>query len=379
MATAIICEFNPFHNGHKYLVQTAKKLTGENVIAIMSGAYTQRGEIAITDKYSRAKTALENGADLVLELPTVYAVSNAQRFATCGVEIARSFSCVNSLSFGCENDNKELLLTASNALENDEVKAVIKAEMEKGSYFPRAAETAVRQVFSDGVADVYKKPNNILAMEYIKALNGSHIEPLPIKRIAVEHDSKDINNKFASASKIREMLRDNQKIDNLVPKAPDKITYPQKLETAILYKLRSMSVDDFALLPDVGEGLENRIYTAVNSYNSVEEIIDGIKTKRYTHSRIRRIITSAFLGITEELQNTPIEYVRVLGFTKNGADLLKTCKINIVTSANDGIKLGGNTEKLLKKDIYATDVSALAYDPTMKKGMDYITPIIKIL
>ena len=124
MAVAVVSEFNPFHNGHKYLLETAKNKTGEGIIAVMSGSFTQRGEVAVTDKFSRARTALENGADLVIELPTVYAVSNAQRFAKCGVEISKAFDCVNFLAFGCENDNIELLQKACNALDNENVKTI---------------------------------------------------------------------------------------------------------------------------------------------------------------------------------------------------------------------------------------------------------------
>lgn len=378
MATAIVCEFNPFHNGHKYLIQTAKKLTKECVIAIMSGSFTQRGEIAITDKFSRTKVALENGVDLVVELPTAFSVANAEKFACGAVNIARSFDCVSSLSFGCETDDKELLLKSSRAINNEEVRLFLKSEMDKGGYYPSALEFAVRRVFGNETADVYKKPNNILAMEYLKAMQGSGLDFVPIKRTAVAHDSNLINGNFASASKIRELLRNGNSAQKFVPSVPEEITYPSKLETAILYRLRSMGVEDFACLPDVGEGLENRIFSAVNNYNSVKEIIDSIKTKRYTHSRIRRIITCAFLGITEELQNTPAEYVRVLGFTSDGAKLLKHCKFDIVTSVACGLKLNKNTAAHLEKDIYATDISALAYENIRKKGMDYTTPIVKV-
>ncbi len=378
MATAVICEFNPFHNGHKYLLKNAKKITGEPLIAIMSGSFTQRGEVAITDKFFRAKTALENGADLVLELPTAFAVSNAQRFALGGTQIAKAFDCVNALAFGCESESADLLLSASKALDDDRVKALLKEEMKSGNYYPRAVENAVRAVFGDETADVLTSPNNILAVEYIRNLENSDVKPLPILRTGTDHDSEVTVGEFASASQVRKILRAGGSAESFVPSVPENITYPELLERAVIYKLRSMQAEDFANLPDVGEGLENRIVRAVGEYNSLEEIINSIKTKRYTHARIRRIITCAFLRITEEIQNTPIEYARVLGFTKAGASLLKSCKIEVVTSVSDALKKGGNIQKLLKADILATDISMLAYKNINRCGSDYTTPVIKL-
>ncbi len=378
MAVAVISEFNPFHNGHKYLLEKAKALTGEPVIAVMSGSFTQRGEVAIESKFKRAETALKNGADLVVELPTVYAVANAQRFAWCGVEIAKSFDCVNYLAFGCESDDLRMLINAAEAIEDDKVKRVIAEEMSNGNYYPRAVEKAVREVFGAETADMVSTPNNILAVEYLRNLRNSNIKPLPIKRVGAEHDSKEVSGEFASASQIRSLLRNSENAEKYLPVVPESITYPENLERAILYKLRSMEAEDFKKLPDVNEGLENRIINAVKRYNSVKEIIDEIKTKRYTHARIRRIITCAFLDITEELQNTPVEYVRILGFNKVGAELIRTCKLEVVTSVAKAMKSSENIVKLLKKDVFSTDMSAIAYDKIKDKGSDYTTPVVKL-
>lgn len=378
MAVAVICEFNPFHNGHKYLINRVKTLTNEPVIAIMSGSFTQRGEVALASKFVRARVALQNGADLVAELPSVYAVACAERFARAGVAIAASFDCVSKLAFGCENDVPDELYRVIKAKQNPQIAEIIKEKMKSGDYYPRAFESAVREVYGDITADVLKGANNTLAVEYIGCLEGTGIEPLPIKRIGVEHDSKVQSGDFASASLVRARLRQGESADWFIPAEVSDITYPEKLETAMLYRLRGMSAADFAELPEVNEGLENRIYDAVRNYNSVKEIIDNIKTKRYTHSRIRRILTNALLGITDALQNTPIDYVRVLGFTDNGATLLKSCRINVVTSVGDAIRQGGNAAELLKKDIFATDIAALAYNEVKKTGADFTTPIIKV-
>lgn len=377
MAVAVVSEFNPFHNGHKYLLETAKNKTGEGIIAVMSGSFTQRGEVAVTDKFSRARTALENGADLVIELPTVYAVSNAQRFAKCGVEISKAFDCVNFLAFGCENDNIELLQNACNALDNENVKTIISEEMKNGNYYPRAVELAVRSVLGDETADVLTSPNNILAVEYLRNLSNSKVKPLPVMRKGVQHDSNITSGNIASASQIRTLLRNEQQAKSFLPQVPEKITYTENLELITLYKLRSMTLQDFAKLPDVNEGLENRIFEAVSNFNSVKEIIEAVKTKRYTHARIRRILTCALLGITEDMQNIDVKYARVLGFTQSGAKMLKSCNIEVVTSVSKALK-NENISEMLSKDVYATDVSSLAYSTVLSKGIDFTTPILKV-
>lgn len=377
MAVAIISEFNPFHNGHKYLVQSVKNITGESVIAIMSGSFVQRGEVAVAEKFERAKIALKNGVDLVVELPTVYAVSNAQRFASCGVGIAKSFDCVNYLAFGCEVNDINLLKTAADALNNVNVKKLVAESMKNGDYYPRALENAVNTVFGNDVSQVLSQPNNILAAEYLRALSNSGISPLPIKRKCVGHDSPNANNNVASASLIRQLMRNGDDVSNLVPNLVSKITYPENLERATILKLRSMSKKDFAKLPDVNEGLENRIFDSVHKYNSVEEIIFAIKTKRYTHARLRRIITCALLEITEELQQIPCDYARILGFSNEGERLLKTCRLETVTSPAKYLKKRSNDIRLLKKDILASDIAAIAYDNVSSCGTDFHTQIIK--
>lgn len=378
MAVAVISEFNPFHNGHKYLIETAKRLTNEPVIAIMSGSFTQRGEVAVTDKFSRAKTALENGVDLVLELPAVYAVANAQRFAFCGVQIAKSFDCINYLAFGCESGNVDSLKKALVAVENPAVNELISAKMSSGDYYPRALQSAVSEVFGEETAEVLSSPNNILAVEYLKNLADNNIQPIAVKRIGADHDSEKTGGEFASASLVRSILRRNENAEKYVPSVAQKITFPENLERIMLYKFRMMTAEDFSLLPDVNEGLENRIADAVKNYNSVEEIITAVKTKRYTHARLRRIMTCALLDITESLQRTPIEYVRVLGFTKTGASLLKSCSIEVVTSVAKALKSESDIVKLLEKDVLATDIAALAYNDVGRCGSDYVEQIVKI-
>ena len=377
MAVAVICEFNPFHNGHRFLLGKAKELTGEPVLAVMSGSFTQRGEVALCSKFERAEAALKSGADLVAELPAVYAVSCAERFARGGVNISKMFGCVNYLAFGCEDDDIDLLKTAAFAGENPEVNAIIAEQMNSGSYYPKAYEYAVRQVCGGEVADVLTKPNNILAVEYIRALRGTDIKPLPIKRVGAEHDSDGADGIYASASYIRKLLRSGEGADGLLPYAPSEITYPEKLDRALLYKLRNMNAEQLRALPEVGEGLENRILSAARKFGTAEEVIGEVKTKRYTRSRICRILTCALLGITEELQTKTADYARVLGFTDEGGKMLKACIGKVITSAAKAENLGSDTAELLAADIRATDTAALAYEKVKPCGADYLTKIIK--
>lgn len=377
MAVAVICEFNPFHNGHRFLLGKAKELTGEPVLAVMSGSFTQRGEVALCSKFERAEAALKSGANLVAELPAVYAVSCAERFARGGVNISKMFGCVNYLAFGCEDDNIDLLKTAAFAGENPEVNAIIAEQMNSGSYYPKAYEYAVRQVCGGEVADLLTKPNNILAVEYIRALRGTDIKPLPIKRVGAEHDSDGADGIYASASYIRKLLRSGKSAEKLLPYAPSEITYPEKLDRALLYKLRNMNAEQLRALPEVGEGLENRILSAARKFGTAEEVIGEVKTKRYTRSRICRILTCALLGITEELQTKTAGYARVLGFTSEGEKMLKTCIGKVITSAAKAEDLGSDTAELLAADIRATDTAALAYEKVKPCGADYLTKIVK--
>ena len=378
MATAIICECSPFHNGHQYLFRTARLLTGEENIAIMSGSFTQRGEVAVTDKFTRAGALIRGGADLVLELPAAFAVANAQRFAEGGVRIAKSFACVNTLAFGCETEDIGVLRTAANALRSERVNSLIAEEMQAGGCYPRALQSAVEKVYGADAAAAVSSPNNILAVEYIRALEGSGIAPLPIKRKGVSHDSGTPSGNFASASQIRAMLRNGEDVSRFVPEAPQKITYPERLDAAVLYRLRTMTTEELRRVPDVGEGLENRIISAARSCPSVEALVDEVKTKRYTRARICRILTCALLGITEVLQNKEISHARVLGFTPEGEKMLKTCSGEIVTSVSKAMAQGGNTAELLAADIRAADTLALAYSTIKPCSADYLTKIIKV-
>ena len=202
---AVICEYNPFHNGHKYLIEQVKK-KDDTVIAVMSGSFTQRGDIAISDKFSRAEVAIKNSADMVIELPAVFACANAETFARGAVEIISELGVVDKICFGAENADVNLLRMAGEAFEDKEFKTELKRLMDSGEYYPRAVEKALETIYSPALADVAQKPNNTLAVEYLKALKSTAIEPVAIKRIGAAHDSTDIADNITSASNIRKMI-----------------------------------------------------------------------------------------------------------------------------------------------------------------------------
>ncbi len=380
---AVICEFNPFHNGHKYLLSEIRKQGYECIICVMSSSFTQRGEVAVTNKFERTKVALKNGADLVIELPAPYAVSSAQVFAKGSAEIIKATGVVDKVFFGSENGDIELIKKAALATKDKKVTELLKEKMRDGDYYPLALEKAVKEVFGSEISDVLSSPNNTLGVEYIKELEGSGIETATVKRIAVEHDSTTSKDGFASASLIREMIFKGEDVNAFVPNGD--FTNPAKTEfgeRAVIYKLKSMSAENFEALADVTEGLHNRIYSAVKNCNSLEELLSEIKTKRYTMARLRRIITSAVLGITKDLQNSPVPYLRILGMTDAGKEALslisKKADLPIVTSVAPALKtLDSKAKEMLMCDIRATDIRTVFEKEISESGTDFISALIK--
>ncbi len=377
MAVAVICEFNPFHNGHAYLLREARRLTGSPVVCIMSGSFTQRGEAAITDKFTRAAIALKNGADLVAELPSVYAVANAQRFAQGGVAAAALLPSVTHLAFGCETDDLGLLQTAADAAENEAVNNRIAALMKTGESYPRAFSAAVREIYGGQTAALLASPNNILAVEYLRALRGTGIQPLPVRRVGAAHDSAETVRHFASGSFLREALQRREDVSAFVPEVPERIANPSLLDRVMLSRLRLCSPDDLQCLPDVGEGLENRILSAARTAESMDALVGAAASPRYTRARIRRILACVLLGITEELQSRRTAYLRPLALSGEGAALLRDCTGEIITSPAKFLRGDGENLPYLRRDILATDMAALAFEPPLRAGLDFVTKIAK--
>ncbi len=403
---AIIGEYNPFHNGHLYHLVESKKVTNSDYsIAIISGNFVQRGNVSIVDKWTKAKMAILNGIDLVLELPCIYSISSAENFAFGAVKILNSLKIVDTLSFGCELNDISILKEFANILteEPEEFKSLLNHELSKGISFPKARENALLMYLNDirKYANVLSSPNNILAIEYLKALNltKSTIEPLAIKRVGPGYNSKMIIDNFASATSIRELVkkRNFYAIDKLVPKASYNLLVDaiksghyvkgiEQFEKEIMFTLRNMTVAEIANLPDVNEGLENLIKTAANSCNTLSEFMNLVKSKRYAQTRIYRILLYALLGFTKEDMETSkrIEpYVRVLGFNSKGERLLsEIChtnkKLQVVTSVKNFTTTCRNKKLLimLEKDIQATNTYTLGYEYDSYSNLDYTTKLI---
>ena len=306
---AIICEYDPFHHGHAYHIEKTRQAGATHVVCIMSGAFVERATPAAVSRAARVKAALLGGADLVIDLPVPWACAGAQIFARGGVGLADALGCVELLSFGSECGNIGLIKTAARAINDPAVFALLKENLDSGESFAAIRQKAVEAVFPQ-VAGLLSNPNDTLGIEYVAALEalGSSVEPMCVSRKGAPHDSNVTDGIFASASAVRKLMTAGESFENLVPKGAYEIFLHEveegrapaevsRLESAILYKLRTSSPADFRKLPDVSEGIENRIVSAAKSAVSLDDVYSFAKTKRYSHARLRRIVTSLMLGI----------------------------------------------------------------------------------
>lgn len=395
--SAIISEYNPFHNGHKYHIEQTKRMGATHIVAIMGGNFLQRGTPAVLSKWARAKSALLCGADLILDLPVPWATASAEKFAYGAVAIANALGCVNTLSFGSECGDLALLRQTACAAVSPIIQKDIRINLETGINYAAAREKAIEKVFGSKAAALLHSPNNTLAIEYIKALDKlqSAIVPYTVARSGAAHDSTEIKADMASASFLRgQILSEHPDFDllhKLMPMPSLQILKEEidaqhapvafePLERAVLAKLRCAGVEQFASIPDVSEGLENRIYEAVRAATSMEDLFAKIKTKRYTHARIRRIILSSFLGI--ESFDGPLPYIRVLGFNERGKEVLRlakaTASLPIVTRAAAISSLGENAVKLFALENRATDLYALAFPKIAPCGLEMTMQTVRV-
>lgn len=398
----IIAEYNPFHNGHLYHLNESKKaVNADYTVAIISGNFVQRGDTSLVDKWSKAEMAIQNGVDLVIELPLLYSISSAENFAEGAVKILNSLNIVDYLSFGSELCDVRILDDFASILydEPKEFITILNHELGKGISYPKARENALLMYLNDirKYANILSSPNNILAIEYLKALKKykSSIIPVSINRNKVDYNSTEIVDGMASATAIRKIALTNDvwSLRRAMPKTSFDIMYDclrsgktvasiAKFEKEIIYNLRKMSISEIADLPDVTEGLEYSIKNAANSCNTIDELISIIKSKRYTTTRLKRILLYCLLGITKkDMQNSrkvSTSYIRVLGFNDKGKDLLGgICHLNpkleIITSVKKYLETSNNkiSKSMLEKDIFATDIYTLGYDYDSCSNLDY--------
>ena len=385
--TAIIAEWNPLHRGHLLPVQAARQQGATHIVAILSGNFVQRGEPALCPWQYRAAAALSSGVDLVLQLPLPYAVSTAQHFAGGAVASLAALGTVDSLIFGSECGELAALRSVAAALDSPDLPAALAPHLQKGLPFAAARQAAVH-------SSLLSSPNNILGIEYLRALRrlGSDIQPLTISRQGAPHDAAEPDTDFPSASQLRQRFLTGQDISSSLPPAMaeqldlarQRGALPQLelWERAFLARLRTMTETDYAALPDVAEGLEHRLYRASRTAKTTEELLAEAKTKRYTHARLRRILLAAMLELPAGLSAVEPPYLRVLGFTAKGAEILNRAKgrhtLPLSASLAELERTGETAARFAALETRAADLYH-AFTPGLAPcGSEYTTPVIKI-
>ena len=388
--TGIITEYNPFHNGHKFHLEESKKQTkSDGTICIMSGNFVQRGGPAIIDKWKRTEMALSNGVDLIIELPTFYAVSSAEFFAKGAVSILNSLNIVNNLFFGSEIGDAKALSEIAKVLvsEDERFQNILKENLSLGLTFAKAREKSlIEYLNSSEINNIITSSNNILGIEYIKAILklNSSINPVALKREGSNYNDKSLSQTFSSATSIREVLKniiplESYEVFSKLQEQDYRFTFEEEMFKYIKYKIQTNCVN-FNNLYEVTEGLDNKIIKEISSSNSLHEFILKIKSKRYTYSKISRILTHIYLGLDnddfKDIANENNLYVRVLGFNKTGREILSLIKANSSIPLITKVPRFTNNP-LLKFDLQATACYSLLNDK-VNSFNDYLqSPIIK--
>ncbi len=382
----IIAEFNPLHKGHKYLIDAAHE-EFDTVACVISGNFVQRGDTAVISKFKRAEAALKCGVDIVAELPVPWSMSTAQNFALGGVSQLMALGC-ECIIFGSECGDITALKRVADILEDPLFPKFLSEELQNGITFALARENAAKRL---GLCnDILSTPNDTLAIEYITAARqlGYTGEFRCIKRIGAAHDSKENNPHAVSASMIREHLINGDLgfAERFMPAElrgflrKEMISDIRNIESGILSILRSKPQKEFALLPDISEGLENKLYFSVRVAKSFEELCNITKTKRYSLARIRRLVLSAYLGIDNSFFKKRPPYVRILGFNSNGSNILaniRQTEIPIVTRVGDLKKAEGFTAKVFETECRATDLYSLSLFTPQECGAEYTSKFLK--
>ncbi|KNF08766.1 hypothetical protein CLPU_5c00730 [Gottschalkia purinilytica] len=387
----LVTEYNPFHNGHLYHLLESKKITNSDYsVCIMSGNFLQRGEPALLDKWSRAKMAIDNGVDLVIELPFIYSCQSAEYFSYGAIKILDSLGIVDSICFGSEYGSIDSLGLIADVLieEPDDYKEYLKKYLNEGNSYPKSRSSALYDFFKTQklndhlyLKELLSSPNNILGIEYMKALKkiNSNIIPYTIKRISSNYHDKEIKGNISSATAIREEFFKNNALDNIKDTVPIE-TYNylidflkdyksfnsiENFNQILLYILRTMSHEDLSNYKEVEKGLENRILKCFSQSNDISNILNCIMTKRYTLTRLKRILFHILLNLDKNmfdyLNSFGPQYARVLGANRKGLEILSTAKntssIPIITKFSNYKKYKNNVlSKMIELDKKATDI-----------------------
>lgn len=383
METAgIVAEYNPFHRGHAWhIAETRRRLGGDApVVCVMSGHWVQRGECALADKWLRAALALDRGADLVVELPTPWAMASAEPFARGAVSLLAATGVVDVLSFGSETGELAPLEAAAAALDGPGYPERLRAALGRGLSFPAARQEAAG-------AACLSAPNNNLGVEYLRSIRalGSTIRPLTVPRQGVGHDGPAAGG-FASASELRRLLRagrGEEAAPYLTAPWSGELADMQHIERAVLARLRTMGEGDWAALPDGGgaEGLPSRLAKAAREAVSLEDFYTRAKTRRYPHARLRRLALAAFLDLRAAERPAAPPYVRVLGLGGRGRALLRkmkdTCPLPVIVKPAQARELDGPARMLFESEARYTDLYGLCFPAPRPCGAEWIhSPVV---
>lgn len=398
VVAAVAAEYNPFHNGHAYHVAQTRAAGATHVVAVMSGNFTQRGTPAFAEKRARTRAAVGSGVDLVVELPIAYAMGTAQRFAYGVATVAQGMGCVDLLSFGSESGYLSIIQAAAEAVDSPAVEERMAQHLETGMTFAKARQTAVSELFGDEVADMLGSPNDNLAVEYVRQLARlkSPIAPFAVTRIGVLHDVQEAQGEIASASFLRALLRSGsvESAAGFVPQpSADAMSRAHldgdtpfdeaKLSSMMLGVLRRMTQQEFLRLPDLSEGLENRIYAAVRQATAIDEVYALAKSRRYTAARIRRVVMAAFLGLDGDLGARSAPYIRVLGFNARGREVLARMRETATLPVSDSLaylrRMGNDACELVDAESRATDLYLLGLPRVRPCGYDFTADSVRML
>lgn len=375
MINAVISEFNPFHNGHRYLLKTAADKTGADAtVCFMSGNFVQRGEPAISDKHTRTAVALAHGADLVIQIPTAHSLASAELFARSGVFMANALGVDTTLCFGSESDDITPLLRLADA-PKDLLAECFRKNISMGMSYASAAARAYSDCTGED-ASILSTPNNLLAFEYIKAIKSldAKLGICNVQRKGTDHDSDAVSENFASASYIRKNGG-----EGFVPShTPVRLDY-EKYETHLLFSLYKKSAQDLSSYADMSEGLENRFENAAKTAKSINELLSLVKTKRYTHAKLSRAAVNAFLEIPKQFAHKNPPYLKVLGFNDKGRALLKTladtATLPIIIKPTDAKDI---SPEFFEIECRASDIYDYVTKNPKGKGTEFtISPIYK--
>ena len=381
-SVGIIAEYNPFHNGHLHHLKKSIEVTNAEIsIVAMSGNFVQRGQVAIADKWKRAEAAIRCGADLVVEIPAIFACNSAPYFAKGGVEILENLG-IDYLSFGSESGNIDELKSISQEikLRGVEIENYIQQATKEGLSYPRAREDAIRELIGNDAGELINNPNNILALEYLK--NVENAEVVTIKRQGPGYNDLDVSGELASATAIRYLMEEKEDVTALMPaESASAILCENRPSEETLFKMICQKVlttgaEELDEICAGGEGLGNKLKNCIRRVSSYEALIEELKSKRYTRTRIERFLIQTLLDI-KNVDDMP-NYIRVLAFNKKGSAYLKSikkleiCKLPIITNINKELEDYPEIKATVEKDILAADIYNLLTDRDLYKYSEFV-------